>query len=636
MCGISGKIYFYAGEVSAVAMEAMNRKLIHRGPDDDGVYISADKKVGLGHRRLAVLDLSALGHQPMSYQERYQIVFNGEIYNFQEQREMLEADGYVFQSRTDTEVLLALYAKFGKECVAHLRGMFAFAIYDEKERTLFCARDRVGKKPFKYYVDDTVFMFASELKAILTQVEYAKSVDPVAIHHFLTLGYCPAPLTGFAKIQKLEPAHYLFIDLKTKTVEKKRYWKLDYSQKSQLSEAQWKKKALAKLREAVQSRMLADVPLGVLLSGGLDSSGIVALLSEQGKGNVKTFSVGFAEKEFNELASAKIVARKFATQHTEKIVQPDIIKLFPQLAYQVEEPFADPSLLPTYYINKIAKEQVTVVINGDGGDENFAGYRRYSVHKLGLILEKWKLLNQWIILPLAKMLADNLHSALVQRAYLFAKGLQENYAYRYADYTCRLDAELKQELYQEAFRKQVTEFDSNQIVAEKFKEAGTKDRLDQALYADFSTYLPDDLLVKADIASMTASVEGRSPFLDHEFLELTAQMPFSLKMKGLFSRKYLLRKMFADILPGEIVQQKKKGFEIPLAKWLREDLREYVSDILLSEKALGRGMFKKEIIERLLADHMNLRHDYSRQIWTLLCLEMWFLQVYEGAGELDA
>ncbi|KKR22098.1 MAG: Asparagine synthase [Candidatus Moranbacteria bacterium GW2011_GWA2_39_41] len=629
MCGIAGKIYFSAGEVSSEAISAMNNTLIHRGPDDDGVYISADKKVGLGHRRLSIIDLSSLGHQPMSYQDRYQIVFNGEIYNFQEKRVMLEGLGYVFKSKTDTEVLMALYDKFRKKCVDHLRGMFAFAIYDEKNRTLFCARDRVGKKPFKYYTDNSVFIFASELKAILTQAEYRKEIDPVAIHHYLTLGYCPAPLTGFKDMQKLEPAHHLFIDLKTGKIEKERYWKLDFAKKINLTETQWQERILDKLRESIESRMIADVPLGVLLSGGIDSSAIVALMREGKNRTIKTFSVGFEERQFNELESAQLVAQKFSTQHTEMIVRPNVIDALPNLLYQAEEPFADPSILPTYYINKVAKEQVTVVLNGDGGDENFAGYRRYSLHKFSLLFEEFKWINNWFCLPIAKFLASKFQSDFLQRAYLFSKSLQEKYDYRYANYTCKLSMKMKDSLYQDGFAEKISGLDSNSLIAEKFKEANVKDKLDQALYADFSTYLPDDLLVKADTASMAVSIEGRSPFLDHEFLELSAMMPFSLKVKGLFFRKYILKKAFEHILPKEIIEQKKKGFGIPVAKWLRGDLREYVQSILLSEKAAARGFFKKEVVEKMLTDHMESRHDYSRQIWTLLCLELWCLEYFE-------
>ncbi|MEK9173859.1 MAG: asparagine synthase (glutamine-hydrolyzing), partial [Patescibacteria group bacterium] len=321
----------------------------------------------------------------MRYLDRYEIVFNGEIYNFQEKRAELVTKGYSFVSQSDTEVILALYAEYGKNCVDHLRGMFAFTIYDEQDQTLFCARDRVGKKPFKYYLDDKVFLFGSELKAILTQPEYDRSPDYEAIHHYLTLQYVPAPLTGFRGIKKLEPAHHLFINLKTREIEKKRYWKLDYSTKWNLSEKSWKQKILEKLDESVRLRMISDVPLGAFLSGGIDSSAVVALMAKNSSSPIKTFSIGFKEDAYNELPYARMVAEKFKTHHTEFVVEPDAIELLPLLVRQYEEPFADSSALPTYLVSKLTREHVTVALNGDGGDENFVGYSRYSAFQISIL-----------------------------------------------------------------------------------------------------------------------------------------------------------------------------------------------------------------------------------------------------------
>jgi asparagine synthase (glutamine-hydrolysing) len=366
MCGITGKISFSSKNISSQEIEAMNDAVLHRGPDDGGVYISPSGKVGLGHRRLSIIDLSPLGHQPMRYMDRYEIVFNGEIYNFQEKRDMLEKEGYTFASHSDTEVILALYDKYKEGCLEHLRGMFAFALYDEKENTLFAARDRVGKKPFKYYQDNNLFLFASELKAILTQPEYHKEPDYLAIHHYLTLQYVPAPLTGFVGIKKLEPAHYLKIDLTTKQIEKKRYWKLDYSKKLDLSEEEWKKRILDKLEESVKLRMIADVPLGAFLSGGIDSSAVVAMMAKHSKTPIKTFSIGFKEEKYNELPFAKMIAEKFKTDHMEFIVEPDAIGLLPMLVRQYEEPYADSSALPTFLVSKLTRDHVTVALNGDG------------------------------------------------------------------------------------------------------------------------------------------------------------------------------------------------------------------------------------------------------------------------------
>ena len=629
MCGITGKIYFDGSTVSEQIILAMNEKILHRGPDDGGVYISPDEKVGLGHRRLSIIDLSPLGHQPMSYLNRYWIVFNGEIYNFQEKREMLQKEGYAFKSKTDTEVIMALYDKFGKKCLEHLRGMFAFAIYDEQEKTIFCARDRVGKKPFKYYLDNNVFIFASELKAILTEKEYKKEPDYVAIHHYLTLQYVPAPLTGFKGIKKLEPACYLFIDLKTKKIEKERYWKLDYSKKLDLSEDEWKKRIMEKLEECVKLRMTSDVPLGAFLSGGIDSSAIVGLMSKISKEPIKTFSIGFEEEKYNELKYARIIAKKFKTEHTEFIVKPNAMEVLPYLVRQYEEPYADSSALPTYYVSKMTRDFVTVALNGDGGDENFAGYGRYSVQKFGLWYNKLILLHKYIVLPISKFLAKNIKNTFFDRAYLFAKTLSEKYNYRYLNYIRYFSNEMKDEMYTKSFKQKIEEDNSYDIVAKKFHEAGTKDKMDQCLYADFSTYLPDDLMVKVDIDSMAVALEGRSPFLDYEMLELTAKIPFNLKIKRLNNKKYILKEALRGLIPDDVMFRPKMGFGVPIDVWFRGELKEYAYNTLLSEKAISRDIFKKESIKKLLDKHANSKVSYAYQIWALITLELWFQEYFE-------
>jgi len=629
MCGITGKIYLNDKTVSEQDILIMNEKILHRGPDDGGVYISPDQKVGLGHRRLSIIDLSPLGHQPMRYLDRYEIVFNGEIYNFQEKKIELEKDGYIFKSKSDTEVIMVLYDKFGKECLTHLRGMFAFTIYDEQEKTVFCARDRVGKKPFKYYLDENVFIFGSELKAILTQKEYKKEPDYIAIHHYLTLQYCPAPLTGFKDLKKLEPAHYLFVDLKTKKVEKERYWKLDYSQKLNLSEDEWKKRIMQKLEEAVKLRMISDVPLGAFLSGGIDSSAIVALMSKFSKTPVKTFSIGFEEERYNELKYAKIVAKKFKTDHKEFIVKPDAIKMLPQLVYQYEEPYADSSALPTYYVSKMTREYVTVALNGDGGDENFAGYGRYSVQKFGILYNKFIPFHKKIILPIVKFLATLVKNTFFDRAYIFANTLSQKYNYRYINYIRYFSNELKEKIYTDNFKEKTKNIDSYKIVADKFNEAGTKDKMDQCLYADFSTYLHDDLMAKVDIDSMAVVLEGRSPFLDYEMLELTAKIPFNLKLKGLNNKKYILKETLRGLVPDEVMFRPKMGFGIPIDVWFRGKLKDFAYDTLLSEKAINRGLFKKEAIKDILDEHVNTQINHAYRIWALITLELWFQEYFD-------
>lgn len=629
MCGIAGKIKFNQGTVSEKEIEKMTDAIAHRGPDDEGLYLSPDKKVGLGHRRLSIIDLSPRGHQPMNYLNRYWIVFNGEIYNFQKERELLKKKGYKFRSQTDTEVILALYDKYKEQCLQHLRGFFAFAIYDEVDKTIFCARDRVGKKPFKYFLDNNNFIFASELKAILTQKEYHKEPDYLAIHHYLTLQYCPAPLTGFKNIKKLEPAHYLFINLKTKEVKKERYWRLDYSKKLDLTEEEWKKKILKKLEESVKIRMIADVPLGAFLSGGIDSSAVVAMMSKLSSRPVKTFSIGFKEQKFNELPFAKMIADKFKTDHTEFIVKPDAIEVLPMLVRHYEEPYADSSALPTYYVSKTTRDFVTVALNGDGGDENFAGYSRYSAFKFSLLYEKFQLLNKAAVLPLSGLLAKNIKNTLFDRGHRFAQTITEDYRRRYSTYTAYFNNPQKAKIYTDRFKEKVWQDDTYDLIAEKFDEADTPDKMDQTLFADFSTYLPEDLMVKVDIASMAVALEGRSPFLDHEFLELTAKIPFDLKLRGLDNKKYLLKKSLEGLIPNEILYRRKMGFGIPIERWFKKDLKKYVKNQILSDKAIARGLFKKQEIKRILGAHADTNVNYSPQIWALLTLELWFKEYFD-------
>lgn len=629
MCGITGKISFSSTPISTEEIETMNDAIKHRGPDDGGAYISPDQKVGLGHRRLSIIDLSPLGHQPMRYMDRYEIVFNGEVYNFQEKRDMLEQEGYTFTSHSDTEVILALYDKYGKGCLEHLRGMFAFAIYDEKENTLFAARDRVGKKPFKYYQDENVFLFASELKAILTQPEYVKEPDYVAIHHYLTLQYVPAPLTGFVGIKKLEPAHFLFIDLKTKTVTKERYWKLDYSKKLDLSEDEWKKRILAKLEESVKLRMISDVPIGAFLSGGIDSSAVVAMMAKHSEKPIRTFTIGFKEEKYDESPYARQIAETFGTDHTEFVVEPHAIEILPLLVRHFEEPYADKSALPTYYVSKLTREHVTVALNGDGGDENFAGYERHSIQKFSLWYEQFHRFNRFIALPVTRFLSRHLKKTFFYRAMRFSETLADRFDHRYVNYICSLPNDMKKRLYSDAFYEKMQGIDSYDIVASKFPHAGSQDRMDQTLFADFSTYLPDDLMVKTDIDTMAVSLESRSPFLDHEFLELTAQIPSELKLRGFTDKKYLLKKSLSGLVAHNILYRKKMGFGVPIEFWLRGELKEYAYALLLSEKAIARKIFKSREVRRLLDAHTQTNINYAPQIWTLINLEQWFVTFFD-------
>ena len=629
MCGIAGKISLSSSSVTKESVEVMCDAIQHRGPDDHGVYVSPDGKVGLGHRRLAIIDLSPLGHQPMRYLDRYEIVFNGEIYNFQEKRTELIREGYHFSSHSDTEVILALYDKYREKCLDHLRGMFAFALYDEKEQIVFCARDRVGKKPFKYSFDGKFFLFASELKAILTQPEYQKAIDYEAIHHYLTLQYVPAPMTGFKGIHKLAPAHYLALNLKTKELKIERYWKLDYSNKLHLSEAEWKKRILEKFEESVRLRMLADVPLGAFLSGGIDSSAVVAMMTRHSGAPIKTFSIGFKEEKYNELPWAKKVAEKFKTDHTEFIVEPHAIDILPTLIHHYEEPFADSSALPTYYVSKLTREHVTVALNGDGGDENFAGYSRYSAFQASIFLERFAWLAKTIGVPITRCIKNVFPNTFFDRIYRLTQSLSVDYRERYMGFTSYFTNEQKEKLYTNVFKEKITGKNTYSLVAKQFLESGSKNKTEQAVYADFAMYLPEDLLVKVDIASMAVSLEGRSPFLDHEFLELTAQIPFGLKLKGLNNKKYILKEALRGILPDEILFRPKMGFGVPIDAWFRGELKGFAEDKLVHGELVKRDFFRSEAIQELLHAHTSTNINFSPQIWALLTLELWLEEYFQ-------
>lgn len=628
MCGIAGKISLTDTPVSTKAIETMCDAIKHRGPDDSGSYLSSDARVGLGQRRLSIIDLSPLGHQPMRYLDRYEIVFNGEIYNFQEERTLLEKEGYTFKSQSDTEVILALYDKYQEKCVDHLRGMFALAIYDEEEQTLFAARDRVGKKPFKYFFDGKTFLFGSELKAILTQPEYTREWDPIAIHHYLTLQYVPAPLTGFVGIFKLEPGHYLRLNLRTKTLEKERYWKLDYSEKLDLSEDEWKKRIIDTLEESVKLRMISDVPIGAFLSGGVDSSAIVALMARNSTQPIKTFSIGFKEEKYNELPYAKRVAEAFGTDHTEFIVEPNTIEVLPLLVRHYEEPYADSSALPTYYVSKLTREHVTVALNGDGGDENFVGYTRYAAFQASTMLDHFDFLNRIIGKPLTRFLSSHIKNTFFDRLHRFSKSLSTDYRKRYLSYTAYFTNEQKARLYTEDFKAKVWNTDTYDIIAARFLESGSKNRTEQAVYADFVTYLPEDLLTKVDIATMAVSLEGRSPFLDHKLLELSAKIPFDLKLKGLNNKKYILKEALRGLVPDEVMDRPKMGFGVPIDHWFRHELKEYAYTKLLSGELVKRNIVRQEYVKQLLDQHTETKINFAPHIWALLTLELWFEEYF--------
>ena len=427
MCGIAGKINLNNKPVNIAEIKKMTDLIAHRGPDDEGQWVEGN--VGLGARRLAIIDLTSAGHMPMVYNDRYVITYNGEIYNFESERYNLQKNGYKFKSNTDTEVIVALYDKYGVDCLKKLRGMFSFAIWDRKNKTLFAARDRLGKKPFKYYIDDNKFIFASELKAI----DVSRKLDYEAMWDYLTYQYVPFPNTGFIGISKLEPAHYLI--LKDNKIQIHKYWDIDYTFKNNFTEEEWSEKILHHLDESVKIRLKSDVPLGVFLSGGVDSSAVVASMALQSDKPVKTFSIGFKESSYNETKYAKMVAKKYNTEHNELIIEPSGLEILPELVNLYEEPYADSSALATYYVSKITREYVTVALNGDGGDENFAGYNSYKYIKNASYFDYIpKLIKKNIFLPGTKILNKLIPNDFTAMGIKYSKSLLEPLWYRYVRY----------------------------------------------------------------------------------------------------------------------------------------------------------------------------------------------------------
>ena len=595
MCGIAGKLSFIGTPVDTADIRKMTDRLAHRGPDDEGVFV--DGPIGLGHRRLSIIDLSPKGHQPMSDPTGdVWIVFNGEIYNYRSLRTQLESDGVRFVSETDTEVIIHLYKRHGVQCLGHLRGMFAFGIWDARLRRLFVARDRVGKKPLKYYVDAQRFVFASELKALFADPHVPKHIDHEAVDEYLTFGYVPHPRTGFLGIQKLEPAHYLLVEASGK-VQKERYWQLDFSTKQSRSHEEWKQMIERELREAVRLRLISDVPLGAHLSGGLDSSLVVAMMAKETSRPVKTFSIGFVEDSHNELPFAREVARLYQTDHHEFVVEPKAADILPRIAEHLEEPFADPSILPTWYLSQLTREHVTVALNGDGGDENFAGYARYQAMRHYERLRRLHPLVCALRRPLSRTMKDRRHVASLLNAYDWSRA--KTYL---------------------GLRRMVEGHTGLASVEALFSQAQHQDWRDRLLSVDIASYLPDDLLVKADMASMAHALEMRSPFLDHPLMELVAAMPPELKLHGR-SSKVMLKHIARAYLPDSIIDRTKKGFTIPHSHWLRTSLNPLLKEVL-SDDALAPWGFDRVALARLVYEHEH-GCDHGLPLWTLMMLRLW-------------
>jgi asparagine synthase (glutamine-hydrolysing) len=641
MCGIVGMVG-EPGPVDRKLLGHMCDALVHRGPDDEGYYINEPAAatrtgepckqsfVGLGMRRLSIIDLTT-GKQPIHNEdETVWVILNGEIYNYPELRAHLVEKGHRFYTRSDTEAIVHAYEEWGCDTPKHLRGMFAFALWDDREQQLLLARDRVGKKPLLYAISGRKLIFASEFQAILRHPDIPREVNEEALGDYLSFMCVPAPATAFRNIHKLEPAHLLV--WKDGEVKIERYWSLDFENKIEIGEEEAKHRSIELLREAVRVRLMADVPLGAFLSGGIDSSAVVALMSELSREKVKTFSIGFDEKDFSEIEHARRIASRFGTDHHEFIVRPDALEVLPTLVRHYGEPFADSSAIPTYYVSKMTRQHVTVALNGDGGDECFGGYMRYSAMRIAEQYQRLPhMLRERVLEPAIAAIPEGA-SLRTQLGAVRRLGsvIGRPGAERYLRWTSAISEEQKNELCTPGFVRNSPNGSSLRQVTPWFEGNGEIDVVDRAMRADIANYLPNDLLIKVDIASMAVSLEARSPFLDHHLMEFSASLPRRYKLRGL-TTKLLLKRALRGLVPRENLRRRKMGFGVPIGRWLRSELKDLVSDALLSERARRRGYFRHGAVTRLLDDHLEGRRDYGHQLWTLLMLELWHREFIDTA-----
>jgi asparagine synthase (glutamine-hydrolysing) len=625
MCGIAGIVHANPeARVTESQLSAMCDAIRHRGPDDDGYLVAGG--TGLGMRRLSIIDVAG-GHQPIFNEDRsLAIVFNGEIYNHLEVRAELERRGHRYATRTDTETILHAYEEYGDACVTHLRGMFGIAIWDAPRRRLFLARDRLGKKPL-YYTNpsgaDGRLAFASELKALLTLPGVERSVDPQALAEYAAWGYVPDPRSIFRGIRKLPPAHYLVYENGGVRVE--RYWDVDYRRSDRVEREEfYVDRALAILDEAVRIRLMSEVPLGAFLSGGTDSSVVVALMARHTAGRVRTFSIGFEEARYNELPYARAVAERFGTEHHEEIVRPDAERDVLALVKQFDEPFADSSMIPTYYVSRLARRHVTVALSGDGGDELFAGYPRYvtadsvrAANRLPAALRDALLGPLTGAMPVGARGIDRLRNMM---------GDEDEQYLRHM--TGGISTSLK-EMFAPAF---LAGIDDPAGVARPFLQAVRgADALSRRQYLDTHTYLPGDILTKVDRASMMVSLEARAPLLDHALAEFAATIPFELRMQGM-TTKYILKRVAERLMPAELVHRPKMGFAVPVAFWLRKEWAQPSDDLVRGKRARERGTFRREFVDRIMREHHAGKRDNSAMIWRLMILELWYREWVDEAG----
>jgi asparagine synthase (glutamine-hydrolysing) len=625
MCGIAGVVSTTReSNITEALVHHMCEQIVYRGPDDEGLYVADG--AGLGMRRLSIIDLSG-GHQPVFNEDRSAwIVFNGEIYNFPDLRPELESRGHRFYTNTDTEVIIHLYEEMGADCVKKLRGMFALAIYDKTKRKLTLARDRLGKKPLHYAFHNGNLYFASEIKAILAVAPELAVVNSQGLLEYLYYGYVPDPITAFTGIHKLPPGHLL--EFQDGEIRIRQYWDLpEYNTHSPRNEEECLEELEQRLFEATRIRLISDVPLGAFLSGGTDSSTIVALMARASSGPVKTFSIGFKKDDFNEAHYARIVAKKFGTDHHEMILEPDVVQTVEHLTASLEEPFGDSSMLPTYYVSQMARQHVTVALSGDGGDEIFAGYDRYRIHADRQVFEH---IPGWVRSFYRNQIFPRLPNRMQGRKFSYNVSLP--WQERYVDGLSFLPAfERDTPLLSYDFRQILNRSDDpGNVLRRCFAQAPAKDPVDQLLYVDTKTYMVGDILTKVDRMSMLNSLEVRVPILDHVFVEWVAGLPSQWKLRG-NRQKYILRKLAERVgVPREALYRQKQGFTLPLVHWMRHELKDMLM-ILVEPRTLERGYFQASGVRQLMDDHLLRGKTMTSRLWRLLMFELWhrnFLEKY--------
>ena len=625
MCGICGKLAFDRQvNISPTLLKAMADAIAHRGPDDEGYYVSG--QVGFGFRRLSIIDLKT-GHQPISNEDgSVWIVFNGEIYNYQELRRQLQVKGHVFSTQTDTEVIVHLYEEYGEKCVEKLRGMFAFAIWDARQESLLLARDRIGIKPLYYWLSDKSVIFGSEIKAILADPEVKVEIVPQMIDRFLTFYYVPGEETLFRNIRKLAPGSYMVV--KNGKVEISSYWDLHFLPIEQTTEDA-EGRLLALLDESVRLHMIADVPVGVLLSGGVDSTAMLDFAGEKTNHSLSTFTLGFSEPGMaDERPYARLAANQYGTNHHEITISPkEFADFLPKFAWHMEEPVCEPQAIALYYVSKLAKDHVKVLISGEGGDEAFAGYQTYR----GILwLERLKSVLRPCNRPLssALMWANRLFDS--DRIAKYAPLMQlpfESYYYSRTSSPFHYFNVHSRELYSSSFEALTDKHYSLASVIRYLRNDEKNGKVNQMLYVDTKTSLPDDLLLKADKMTMANSIELRVPFLDHELLEFASSLPEKLKING-FTTKFIAKRALRHRVPREILQRRKAGFPVPYASWFRRELKHWISDILLDSRTLARGYFSRPCIEAIIATNAR-SGGLSREMFSLAALELWHRAFYD-------